>query len=123
MKKYLIIFVIVLVGLGAYFTFGTYSDGAVAGTIIKLSKKGLFINTYEGILNQGMIMDNQAGSAVGAQSNLWPFSVKKDTSLIHQMENAMLTGKRVKLHYHQRYFKLFFVGDTEYIIQSIEVLK
>jgi hypothetical protein len=38
------------------------------------------------------------------------------------MEKAMLNGHRVKLHYHQRYFKLFFIGDTEYIVQSMEVL-
>jgi hypothetical protein len=122
MKKYILILSIVLVGLGAYFTFGKYSDGAVAGTLIKLSKKGVFFNTYEGELNQGMIMDSDAGSAVGAQSNVWIFSVKNDTTLIRQMENAMLTGKRVKLHYHQRYFKLFFIGDTEYIVQSLEIL-
>jgi hypothetical protein len=122
MKKFIIIFILVIVGLGAYFTFGKYSDGAVAGTLIKLSKKGVFFKTYEGELNQGMIMDSDAGSAVGAQSNVWPFSVKKDTALINQMEKAMLNGHRVKLHYHQRYFKLFFIGDTEYIVQSMEVL-
>lgn len=123
MKKYLVLFILVVVGIGSYFTFGKYSDGAVAGTIIKLSKKGIFINTYEGELNQGMIMDGDAGSAVGAQSNIRPFSVKKDTALYNQIERAMLSGKRVKLHYHQRYFKLFFIGDTEYIVQSVEVLK
>jgi hypothetical protein len=104
-----------------YFTFGHYSDGSRAGTLVKLSKKGFLFKTYEGELNTQMFIDNNA-AASGVGFKVWSFSVVANDSLIQQMENAMLDGHRVKLQYKERFFKLPWIGDTEYIVYGMEKL-
>lgn len=122
MKKFLYIFIILVLSVILYFTFGHYGEGSIAGTLVKLTKKGVVIGTYEGKLNTQMFIDDGA-AASGVGLNLWDFTVVKDDSLIDKLENAMLNGYRVKLDYKQRYFTLFWVGDTRYIVYGAEVLK
>jgi hypothetical protein len=103
--------------IGAYFLFGSYSSGSRAGTIVKLSRKGVLVKTYEGQLNLGGF----SGETGSPASSLWDFSVsngKKD--VIQQLEEASLNGKRVKLYYKEKFFQWSLLGDTKYFIHKVE---
>lgn len=113
------IVVLVLAGLG-YYLFGNYSDGYRAGTVIKLSNKGLVFKTYEGDLNLGMVM-NESENPVSV-SNIWPFSVSaSDKEVLDQLEAAMMSGRRAKLHYREKFLAVPWRGDTKYIVYKVEV--
>lgn len=62
----ILIALVVLAALagGAFYLFGSYSDGNRAGTVIKLSRKGLLFRTYEGELNLGLVLGDQSGASV-----------------------------------------------------------
>ncbi|MDB5274312.1 MAG: hypothetical protein JWO58_2679 [Chitinophagaceae bacterium] len=121
MKKFLYIFIVVVLAVLMYVTFGHYGEGSIAGTLVKLTKKGIIFNTYEGKLNTQMFVgDGTAASGLGL--NLWDFTVQKNDSLIAKLEDAMLNGHRVKLDYKQRFFTLPWIGDTKYIVYDAEVL-
>lgn len=111
--------VLALAGLG-YYLFGNYSDGYRAGTVIKLSRKGLLFKTYEGELNLGMGI-HDAGSSVSI-SNVWNFSVKaSDTACISMLDSAMLSGKRAKLHYREKFVAVPWQGDTKFLVYMVEI--
>jgi hypothetical protein len=112
--------VITLIVLGFVFTYIAtqfpYSEGDRAGVVSKLSRKGYIIKTSEGELNVGA-----QGQVGNMSNNLWAFTVDGGNSkLVKDIEDAMTTGKRVKLHYEQRYLKFFWMGDTEYFITKVE---
>ena len=93
-----------------------YSEGDRAGVVSKLSKKGYIFKTHEGELNVGA--QGQVGNMV---SNLWQFTVESgNEKLSKDIEDAMTTGKRVKLHYEQRYMKFSWMGDTEYFVTKVD---
>jgi hypothetical protein len=118
-KVILILFLLVVFSVGAYIMFGSYSSGYRAGTIIKLSHKGVAFKTYEGQLNLGMVLSDDPGGA--AVSNIWDFSVpasRKET--VTKLENAMLSGQRVKVHYEEKFLKLPWRGDTKYMVTDVE---
>jgi hypothetical protein len=112
--------VITLIVLGFVFTYIAtqfpYSEGDRAGVVSKLSRKGYIIKTSEGELNVGA-----QGQVGNMSNNLWAFTVDGGNSkLVKEIEDAMTSGKRVKLHYEQRYLKFFWMGDTEYFITKVE---
>lgn len=95
----------------------SYSEGDRAGVISKFSEKGFVLKTHEGELNVG------AQGEVGNMSqNLWAFSVaNNDPEIIKKLSDSMLSGKRVRLHYEQKYMKYFWLGDTEYYVTKVDV--
>jgi hypothetical protein len=114
---------ITLIVLGFVFTYIAtqfpYSEGDRAGVVSKLSRKGYIIKTMEGELNVGA-----QGQVGNMSNNLWAFTVDGgNDKLAKDIEDAMTSGKRVKLHYEQRYLKFFWMGDTDYFITSIEITK
>jgi hypothetical protein len=113
--------VILLALLGAgFYLFGDYSDGYRAGTVIKLSRKGLVFKTFEGELNLGMGI-HDGGSSV-AISNVWDFSVSaSDTACLAGLDSAMLSGKRAKLHYREKFLAVPWRGDTKYQVYKVEI--
>jgi hypothetical protein len=125
LKKLIIVVVlIILLGIGVlvFFAFGTYSDGDKAGTLVKLSKKGIIFKTWEGELNTYMYVSDQA-AASAAVTSLFTFSVlDRDKEVLAAMEKAMLTGQRIKLTYKQKYFSFPWNGDTKYFIVKAQVL-
>jgi hypothetical protein len=121
MRKFLYIFMVAIVAILLYFSFGHYGKGSIAGTLVKLTKKGILFNTYEGKLNTQMYVGDGA-SASGVGLNLWDFTAKDNDSLIAKLETAMLNGHRVKLEYKQRFFTLPWIGDTKYMVYDAEVL-
>lgn len=91
--------------------FANYSDGYRAGTIIKMSEKGMIFKTAEGQLNTGSF-----GGGL-----IWDFSVKRgDTAVLRQIEQAVDGGYRVKLYYKEKFYRLGILGDTKYFVYKVE---
>jgi hypothetical protein len=116
----LFIGIIVLAVLGLLLSFLAtkvpYSEGERAGVVSKFSRKGFVFKTDEGELNVGA--QGQVGNMA---NNLWAFTVDSDDPAISQkLSDAMLTGRRLRLHYEQRYLKFFWMGDTEYFVTSVD---
>jgi hypothetical protein len=114
----LTVFILFILGIVLYNTVN-YSDGSRAGTIVKLSKKGVLFKTWEGQLNSTMFISGDAAAAA-AQNNIWDFTVVANDSLIREMELCMKKGTRVLLKYNEKYTKLPWRGDTKYIVVGIE---
>jgi len=97
----------------------SFSEGYRAGTVMKMSKKGLMFKTYEGQLNTG----GGFGSDGDVTSSIWNFSVAPgDKEVIKDIERAVDNGNRVKLHYEEKFFTWKFRGDTKYFITSVEAV-
>jgi len=114
--------VILLIGILilCYVIFGSKGSGERAGTLVKLSRKGLLFHTNEGELYSGAESNS---SSSGVINKVWYFTVKNDPELIKQMDEALLSGKRVMLHYDQKFVTLPWIGDTPYIVDEITVSK
>jgi hypothetical protein len=121
----IIVALLVLTGISAlaYRLFGTYSDGYRAGTVIKLSHKGIVLKTYEGQLNLGMGIQDQHNPGV-AVSNIWEFSVSgSDALTLARLDTAMMSGKRAKLHYREKYVTVPWRGDTKYQVYRVDLVE
>lgn len=95
----------------------SFSDGDRAGTITKFSRKGYIFKTYEGELLQGGVTDGTG--AFNAEKFLFSVSPGQD-SVIHRIERALLNGRRVRVHYEEKYFRFFWMGDTKYYITEVD---
>jgi len=105
-----------LVFLGFY-TLGNYSSGSRAGTVVKLSERGVVFKTTEGQLNLGGF----SGETGSPASSLWDFSVDNgETAVRKALEDASLSGKRLKLYYNEKFVQFDFRGDTKYFIYKVE---
>jgi len=125
MNKFLKIFLIVAViavGVGTYVIFyANFSTGYRVGTVIKMTKRGVFIKTYEGQLHTGGLSSENGGSEA---SSMWDFSVKKENEDIRQqIENAVDNNSKVKLYYDEKFYQWAFFGDTKYFVNKVEVIK
>ncbi len=122
-----ILFSIIIIGLLfiAFMMFGSYGDGYRAGALTKVSRKGVLFKTNEGEMFIGTSIENGDGDVEsgGVINNIWYFSIKNDEELLKKLDDALLNGHRVKLHYYQKYWRLFWVGDTKYIVDEMEVIK
>lgn len=94
----------------------TFSEGTRAGELIKVSRKGVVFKTYEGQLNLGGFQSDNAG-IVG---NIWEFSTTKNDVYDRLQE---LEGKKIKLHYRQRYKPMPWQGKTDYFVHKVEVIE
>ncbi len=102
-----------------YFNYmAVYSEGNRAGTLIKFSKKGWLFKTYEGELNQGGVANPVPGTAMVNQ--IWKFSVKKDAVADELMK---MEGKVVRLHYRQYNKMLPWEGETQYLVNDVEIVE
>ena len=111
MRKFKFIFItVVLFGVAGYFTFihyVTFSEGYRSGELIKFSRKGVLVKTWEGEISQGIS---------GAQ--IFKFSVQDDQQeVIAKMKDFQ--GKYVKVTYKERYATFFWLGDTKYFITDV----
>lgn len=112
MKKILfkVLFAVFLlfVAYCAFIYFAKYSEGIRAGELVKISKKGVIIKTWEGEISQGV-----------SEAQLFKFSVEgKEKQVLQDLED--LQGKYVKLHYFERYKTIFWLGDTKYFITKVD---
>jgi hypothetical protein len=109
-----LIVLLLALSVGYWAVFGHFSEGNRAGTVIKLSKQGYIFKTYEGQLDLGGFNRETGGST-------WEFSVT-DEQVIADLEKAMNSGKRVKLHYKEKFFVIFYEGKTKYIVDKVDFL-
>ena len=112
-----VILLIVLAGGMTFIYYGTYSEGVRAGTVIKLSRKGVIFKTWEGQLNI------RSFGAVRSENNLsevFEFSIESDQEeIIRSLEEVSLSGERVNLHYVERYRALPWRGSTRYFVTKV----
>ena len=126
-KKVVGILLLMLILFLAFMMFGSYGDGYRAGALNKVAKKGIIFKTNEGEMYTATVINSSgnAGDADGSGviNNIWYFSIKNDPTLLLKLENALLNGHRVKVHYHQKFWKLFWIGDSKYVVDDVEILK
>ncbi|MEN8798281.1 MAG: 6-phosphogluconate dehydrogenase [Flavobacteriaceae bacterium] len=111
-KKFLLIFlgvVIFFLAAGyAFIYYVPYSEGVRSGELIKFSRKGVLIKTWEGEISQGIS---------GAQ--IFAFSVlDKEQEVIDKL--VEFEGQYVKLYYVERYRTFIWWGDSNYFITNVE---
>jgi hypothetical protein len=99
---------------------GVYDEGVRAGTVLRISKKGMIFKTYEGQLNLQTF-----GALKGASPIMesFDFSVSPtDQKVVEALQAVALSGERVNLHYVKRYATFPWRGDTKYFITKVERL-
>jgi hypothetical protein len=111
MKKFSGIVFTVLLSSAVLYTlftyFATFSEGVRSGELIKFSKKGVLIKTWEGEISQG---------SFGAQ--IFSFSAERDQKEVVKQLTA-LQGRYVKVTYFERFGTFFWLGDTKYYITNV----
>jgi len=114
-RIFLIVLVVILItgiGVGSIALFGTYSNGTRVGTIVKFSKKGVVIKTWEGELMKGEAAEP------------FYFSVNRgEDEIIKAIDRAMDYDYPVKLHYKEKFFRFSWIGDTKYFINKVEKIE
>jgi hypothetical protein len=120
MKKLvaLLVFLAVVIG-AAWIAFGAdYSDGYRVGQVIKLSRSGYVFKTWEGTLDFGFL---QQDPTLGTATRLWDFSVRDgDDAVRKDIDDAIAVNAKVKLFYHEKYFRWSFFGDTKHFVYKLE---
>jgi hypothetical protein len=120
MKKLvaLLVFVAVVIG-AAWISFAAdYSDGYRVGQVIKLSRSGYVFKTWEGTLDFGFL---QQDPTLGTATRLWDFSVRDgDDAVRKDIDEAIAVNAKVKLFYHEKYFRWSFFGDTKHFVYKLE---
>ncbi len=111
MKKFLIIFLVILIiGFSAFYAFVyflSFSQGYRAGELVKFSKKGVLFKTWEGEISQGV-----------SEAQVFYFSVQdNEPDVIKKLKN--LQGKTVKLTYKERFKTFPWWGDTKYFVTEV----
>jgi uncharacterized protein YxeA len=92
----------------AFIYYATFSEGVRSGELIKISKKGIIVKTWEGEISQGIS---------GAQ--IFSFSVEgKHKKVIENLQKYQ--GRYVKVTYIERFDTYFWLGDTKYFITKVE---
>ncbi len=112
MKRFFALFflaaIAVFIAYLAFLYYVPYSTGYRSGELIKFSKKGVIVKTWEGEISQGIS---------GAQ--IFHFSVyRKDKEIIDKLNEYI--GEYVKVQYEEHYGNFFWWGKTKYFIKSVE---
>lgn len=113
----LMLVILLIIGWMCFIIFANFSEGARTGYVTKISRKGYVFKTYEGELNTGFFTN--PGTTGKSPDNVWYFSVP-EKSIADQIQSASETGQKVTLHYRQKYKKLFFRGDTDYLVYQVD---
>lgn len=99
--------VLILSGLVVFgLTQFSYSKGVRSGKLVKLSKKGVMLQTYEGTLDLG-----------SGDKLTWDFSVHNSKAA---EKLIALSGQQVRLEYRQLLFRLFY--GTKYDVVKFSVV-
>ncbi len=119
-KRVVIFILIIGVLVFSFFYFGTYGKGDRVGKVMKISEKGVLFKTYEGQINM------EGFGAVKSEnmfSQTFEFSVEKDRSdIIENLKTAMNNGKRVNIHYIERYWRIPWRGDSKHFVRGVKIL-
>ncbi len=111
---------VLLVGGGslAFMTFFNFSEGVRIGTIVKLSNRGYVFKTWEGELYQGFLENNASEGGIATRS--WNFSVENEPKILEDLNRVIAHGAKVKVHYKEKLSLLPWVGETKYVVDSVE---
>jgi len=103
---------IVLIVITYWKFYYTYSEGFKSGILLNFEHKGLMFKTYEGEL---MLVNNIPTKEANER---FPFSVENK-----KVSNALdtLQGKLLLIHYKQKNTKLFWRGESVFMVDSIRV--
>ena len=104
----------IIIAVRYYYVFG---EGVKSGELNYLVKKGYIFKTYEGKLIQAGIRSRTAGSI---QSYEFEFSVADKKIAEELMRNS---GKEVDLHYKEYFGKIWWRGNTVYVVDSILAMR
>jgi hypothetical protein len=114
------ILLLLMIGVSVFVIYVPYSEGVRAGTVLKVSKRGLIFKTYEGQL------DLEAFGAAQDKSNQFSqafmFSVK-DEEVVKDLEEVSLSGERINLRYKEHFLSIPFLGETKYFVVGVERTK
>ena len=114
--------ILAIVGILGAIVFGaagggcTTSEGFRDGFVQKVSHKGICWTTNEGEMAQECVRGSGAGV-----SNVWAFSCP-DNDVFKQIE-ALNAKDFVRLHYKEKMWQWWWVGDTHYRIVKVEILQ
>jgi hypothetical protein len=122
MKKFLVtgaLLAVLIVVVGVWLaTIADYSEGFRVGKVIKLSNKGYLFKTWEGTLDFGYLQTDPQG---GVATRIWDFSVAPgDEQVRKDIDSAIAGDYKVKLHYREKYVRLFWRGDTMHFVVKVE---
>jgi hypothetical protein len=118
LRNFLIILLVILIGFFAFSYYGIYDEGVRAGSVVRISKKGVIFKTYEGQLN---LQSFGALKKTTPFAETFDFSVEKSKpQVIRELEAVALSGERVNLHYIKRYVGFPWRGKTKYFIVDVE---
>lgn len=90
-----------------------YSNGERVGVVTKLSQKGIIFKSWEG----EMLMALPAAVAGTTQPEKFEFNV--DPAAVAQVQEALASGKRVKLIYRQWWIAPLTI-DHDHVIIKVE---
>lgn len=120
MKKVLITFILLIIGLFTFLYLWSYGDGFWSGRVLSVSHQGFIFKTYEGKLSIEAF-----GSLKGASpiAEVRDFSIESDNEeVLKDLQQVALTGERVNLMYKRKLVKFFWRGDTKYFVTAVERL-
>jgi hypothetical protein len=110
--------VVVAIAFLCVIYWGVYDEGVRAGTVLRISKKGMIFKTYEGQLNVQTFGSFKGQNPI---TEAFDFSVAgDDRGVIARLQEVALSGERVNLHYVARYAVFPWRGDTKYFITKVE---
>jgi len=118
LKRFLLIVLLLGAGILAFFYWGTYESGVMAGKVLSITQRGMIFKTYEGKMS---IESFGSLKGVNPIAETRDFSVEKnETEVIKSLEQVALSGERVNLHFVRRYWRFPWRGDTKYFIVRVE---
>jgi hypothetical protein len=114
---YWVMALLIIIGaISVYFKyFYTYSEGYRAGLLQKFSRKGIVFKTYEGEM---ILSSVSSTSKVVLASEKFNFTVV-NKNIVNQLDT--LQGDMVIVHYRQKNGKVFWRGDSEYLVDSVRL--
>lgn len=102
----------------AFFYWGTYESGVMAGKVLSITQRGMIFKTYEGKMSIESLGSLKGVSPIAETRD---FSVEKsETEVIKMLQEVALSGERVNLHFIRRYWRYPWRGETKYFIIRVE---
>jgi len=115
MKKFIIIAIaVIIVGFSAFYAFVYFvplSEGSRSGKLVKISKKGVFFKTYEGIVSQG----------VSGEQTFYFSVLDNQEEAIEKLKS--LQGQYVEISYVERFRTFAWWGDTRHFVSDVKKIK
>jgi len=120
-KRVLIALTLLLLLVFAFFYWGKYENGLMAGKVLRISEKGFIFKTHEGKLNLETFGVLKGTSPI-AES--FDFSVENsEQEVIKQLQEVSLSGERVNLYFTKRYMVFPWRGESKYFVTKVERAK